>query len=83
MSPPMGSHTQVSTTKKRHSGRISRILRPAETEEDSIVGEIEWKRWDAPTMIRSHILGGLGRCTSMGTGVIATDFLYKRSLFSS
>jgi hypothetical protein len=77
------AHYQVRTSKILGGSRVSRIQRPAESEEDSIVAEIEWKSWNAPTVVRSHLLGGLGRSVCMGIGLRATEFLYKRGQFSS
>ncbi|KAK1219840.1 hypothetical protein PQX77_017417 [Marasmius sp. AFHP31] len=114
------AHYQVSTGKAGHSGRrVSKLQRPAESEADSIVAEIEWKSWEHPTVLRSPLLsrnvsttaascddghvrrsddknggeettegarrlssasGGVGE---RAVGVLANDFLYKRTHFSS
>ncbi|KAG7086529.1 hypothetical protein E1B28_002480 [Marasmius oreades] len=51
------AHYQVTTDKVPNSGRrISRLQRPAESEEDSIIAEIEWKTWEQPTVLRSPLL---------------------------
>lgn len=79
VSPNGVAHYQVKTSKTATLGgrSISRIQRPAESEEDSIVAEIEWKNWATPTVVRSNFLRGMGR------GLMAQEFLYKRSQFSS
>ncbi|KAJ4475769.1 TonB box-containing protein [Lentinula aciculospora] len=75
------AHYQVSTTKTSHSRRVSKIQRPAESEEDSIVAEIDWGNWDKPTVMRSC---PLVRAKSISEGgVLASDFLYKKYQFSS
>lgn len=73
------AHYQVSTTKSRifaGAGRryVTTIQRNADTVEDSIVGEIEWKNWGAPTLVKSVLLDEMD--------VKLKDFLYKRRQFS-
>ncbi|KIL68544.1 hypothetical protein M378DRAFT_71320 [Amanita muscaria Koide BX008] len=62
--------------------RISVLQRPAESEEESIVAEIEWRRWDSPSMIRSPLLGVsrelIRRC---GTGIFLNNFLFRKGCF--
>ena len=58
------AHYQVTTTKSRTfagAGRryVTTVQRNADTVEDSIVGEIEWKNWGAPTLVKSARRGGL------------------------
>jgi len=79
VSPNGVAHYQITTTKANIFGapRVSRIQRPAETKEDSIVAEIEWKAWGTQTLVRSNLLLGAA------DGVRARDFLYKRGPFSS
>jgi len=88
------AHYQVNTSKSRHGGRRrTRIQRPAESHEASIVAEVDWGTWDAPTVVRSSLLSVNGRgcvlrvpapgALGKGMGVLATDFLYKKSQFSS
>ncbi|THV07997.1 TonB box-containing protein [Dendrothele bispora CBS 962.96] len=86
------AHYQVNTSKSRHGGqRKTRIQRPAESHEASIVADIDWGTWDVPTVVRSSLLPVNGHGCSLrisavgmsGAGVIATDFLYKKSQFSS
>ncbi len=72
------AHYQITTTKVHGHRKMSRIQRPAESEADSVVAEIEWKNWDNPTIVRSSNLRGLS-----GSGVLATDFLHRRGPFSS
>ncbi|KAF9466257.1 TonB box-containing protein [Collybia nuda] len=73
------AHYRVRTTKEK-SRQISRIQRPAECEEDSIVAEVEWKSWRAPTTIRCPLLGNIGE---RGFGMLAASFLYKCGTFST
>ncbi|KAJ3776135.1 TonB box-containing protein [Lentinula raphanica] len=75
------AHYQVVTTKASHSQRVSKIQRPAESEEDSIVATIDWGNWDQPTVVRSCPL-----VRAKGTredSVLVSDFLYKKHQFSS
>ncbi|KAJ3886686.1 MAG: TonB box-containing protein [Lentinula lateritia] len=72
------AHYQVSTTKTSHSQRASKIQRPAESEEDSIVAEIDWGNWDRPTVVRSCPL-----VRAKSVSVLASEFLYKKHRFSS
>ena len=37
---------------------VSRIKRPADCEADSIVAEIEWRRWGAHPIVRSSVFNG-------------------------
>jgi hypothetical protein len=79
VSPNGVAHYQVKTSKSSIFGApgVSRIQRPADTEEDSIVAEIEWKTWGTQTLVRSHLLH------RAADSVLAKDFLYKRGPFSS
>lgn len=87
VSPNGVAHYQIRTNKIPGSRRrVTVIQRPAETEEDSIVAEIEWKRWDMPTIIRSPLMIGLGICSGKeaeGLGTRSSNFLYQRGHFSS
>lgn len=77
------AHYQIRTAKLRGGVRVTHIQRPADSTEDSIVAEIEWKSWETPTIIRSPLLGGLGRCVGKpGVGVRARKFLYRRRKLS-
>ena len=79
VSPNGVAHYQVTTSKAKVFGapEMSKIQRPADTEEDSIVAEIEWKTWGTQTVVRSALLRGSTDCLSV------KEFLYKRSAFSS
>ena len=86
VSPNGVAHYQVTTSKPKLFGApgVSRIKRPAETEEDSIVAEIEWKAWGTHTVVRSALLPGAVRSESDGCSCLAArEFLYKRHPFSS
>ena len=37
---------------------VSRIQRPADSESDSLVAEIEWRRWGAHPIVRSSAFDG-------------------------
>jgi hypothetical protein len=77
------AHYQIRTAKLGGGVRVTHIQRPADSTEDSIVAEIEWKSWETPTIIRSPLLGGLGRCVGKaGVGVRAHKFLYRRRKLS-
>lgn len=78
------AHYQIRTSKPKHGPRITLIQRPADSTEDSIVAEIEWKCWDKPTIIRSPLLGGVAQSIgTLGVGVRASHYLHKRRKFSS
>ena len=117
------AHYQVTTGKTGNSGRrVSKLQRPAESEADSIIAEIEWKTWENPTLLRSPLfkrgmvssgapfgngdptrpenrnasprmgMNGARRLPApvegqgvggRAVGVLANDFLYKRTNFSS
>jgi hypothetical protein len=78
------AHYQVRTSKIKHGPWVSVIQRPAETEEDSIVAEVEWRYWKAPTIVQCPLLSGMaGRMGKRGFGVPAKTFLYKRCRTSS
>jgi hypothetical protein len=79
VSPNGVAHYQVKTAKARPFGGpyISRIRRPADSEETSVVAEIEWKKWGTSTVVHSNLL------TEEADGLKAKDFLYKRGQFSS
>ncbi|KAL0577362.1 hypothetical protein V5O48_004614 [Marasmius crinis-equi] len=100
------AHYQVTTGKIDKSGRrVSKLQRPAESEEDSLIAEIEWKTWEQPAVLRSSLLtrgipsvecdaslnrrivknDGRNQASGGGraVGVLATEFLYKRTRFSS
>ena len=78
------AHYQVRTSKIKHGPWLSVIQRPAETEEDSIVAEIEWRYWKAPTIIQCSLLSGMsGRLGKRGFGVPASTFLYRQCRSSS
>jgi hypothetical protein len=80
VSPNGVAHYQVTTSKASIFGApgVSQIRRPAESEEDSIVAEIEWKSWGTQTVVRSALFPGASDCLMMGKA-----FLYKRGPFSS
>ncbi|KAF5379892.1 hypothetical protein D9757_007194 [Collybiopsis confluens] len=75
------AHYRVNTTKTAHR-RVTMIQRPAESEEASVVAEIDWGCFDKPTVVRSCPLV-IGRTGIVADGVLASDFLYKRNQFSS
>ena len=78
------AHYQVRTSKIKHGPWVSVIRRPAETEEDSIVAEVEWRCWKAPTIIQCPLLSNLAsRIGKRGFGVPASTFLYKQCRSSS
>jgi len=79
VSPNGVAHYQVTTTKSRTfagAGRryVTTVQRNADTVEDSIVGEIEWKKWGGSTLVKSVLLDEMD--------VKLKDFLYKRHQFS-
>lgn len=83
VSPNGVAHYQISTSKETNGPLVSLIQRPAESKEDSIVAEIEWRSWDTPTVVRAPLFKGLGRCVGKrGLGVTATNLLYKHHHFS-
>ncbi|PFH52472.1 hypothetical protein AMATHDRAFT_2195 [Amanita thiersii Skay4041] len=79
------AHYQIRTNSGKP--KISVLQRPAETEEESLVAEIEWRRWDAPTVVRSPLLGGglsgelMGTTGGFGFGVLLSRFLVRKSRF--
>jgi hypothetical protein len=84
VSPNGVAHYQVRTSKMKHGPWVSVIQRPAETEEDSIVAEVEWRYWKAPTIVQCPLLSGMaGRMGKRGFGVPASTFLYKQGRTSS
>ena len=40
------------------SPAITRISRPADTAANSIIGEIEWRRWHTHPVVRSNVFDG-------------------------
>lgn len=73
------AHYQVKTTKTAHGRRITKIRRPAESEEASIVAVVHWGNWDKPTVVRQcPLVTG-----ASSNGVLASEFLYKKHQFSS
>ncbi|OSX64850.1 hypothetical protein POSPLADRAFT_1136267 [Postia placenta MAD-698-R-SB12] len=54
------AYYQVTTTKSQPFGgpAISRIRKPADTEGESIVAEIHWRRWGAHPIVRSRVFDG-------------------------
>lgn len=84
VSPNRVAHYQVQTSKEKRGPKVSRVQRPAESEEDSIVAEVEWHSWCTPTKIRCPLLGDFGGSIGKrGSGIPATSFLYKSGNFSS
>jgi hypothetical protein len=78
------AHYKVRTSKIKHGPWVSVVQRPAETEEDSIVAEVEWRYWGAPTIVLCPLLSAMaGRMGKRGFGVPAKTFLYKRCRTSS
>ncbi|KAF8638860.1 hypothetical protein AX17_001916 [Amanita inopinata Kibby_2008] len=78
-SPNGTAHYQIRTMRRP---RISVLQRPADCEEESVVAEIEWGRWDSPSMIRSPLLGKSGEVVGQeGIGMFLRNFLFKRSRF--
>ncbi|TRM59916.1 hypothetical protein BD626DRAFT_461987 [Schizophyllum amplum] len=61
---------------------VTRVQRPAESEDASIVAEIHWNSWESPTVVQSQLLSKYKHSEDL-KGVRATDFLYKRARFSS
>lgn len=43
---------------KFRSPAVTRISRPADTAANSIVADIEWRRWRAHPVVRSHVFDG-------------------------
>ncbi|KAF5386612.1 hypothetical protein D9615_001932 [Tricholomella constricta] len=77
------AHYQISTSKGTDGIHLSLIQRPADSEADSIVAEVEWGTWGTPTFVRCPLFRGFGSCIGkMGLGVTARTFLYKRRPFS-
>lgn len=71
---------KVTTSKAQTFGSpaITTIFRPADNEDDSLVAEIEWRRWRKHPVVRSNVFDGLGQELEL------RDFLYKvGSAFSS
>ncbi len=78
------AHYQIRTSKKKHGPPVTLIQRPADSTEESVVAEIEWRHWDNPTIIRSPLLSGVGQSVgTRGVGVRASHYLHKRRKFSS
>ncbi|KAH9948116.1 hypothetical protein B0H21DRAFT_735446 [Amylocystis lapponica] len=74
------AYYQVATTVSRPFGgpSVSRIKRPAESEGDSIVAEVEWRRWGAHPIVRSNVFDGSDQELEV------RELLYKRGkTFSS
>ncbi|KAL7283004.1 hypothetical protein ACG7TL_002428 [Trametes sanguinea] len=66
------AHYQVNTVKAhRLSAPVLSIRRPAETQNESLVAEVEWKRFGAHPVVRSHIFDGTMQEMEV------RDFLYK------
>lgn len=73
------AHYQVQTTKTSRGRRITKIRRPAESEEASVVAVVYWKHWDKPTVVRHcPLVSG-----DVKNGILASEFLYKKNQFSS
>jgi len=78
------AHYQIRTLKPKHGPHLTLIQRPADSTEDSIVAEVEWRHWDKPTIFRSPLLSGVGQSIgTQGVGVLASHYLHKRRKFSS
>lgn len=78
------AHYQIRTLKPKHGPHLTLIQRPADSTEDSIVAEVEWRHWDKPTIFRSPLLSGVGQSIgTRGVGVRASHYLHKRRKFSS
>ena len=78
------AHYQIQTLKPKHGPPLTLIQRPADSAEDSIVAEVEWRYWDKPTIFRSPFLSGVGQSIgTRGVGVRASHYLHKRRKFSS
>jgi len=78
------AHYQIRTSKPKRGPRITLIQRPADSTEDSIVAEVEWKHWDNPTIIRSPLLSDVGQAVgTQGVGVRASHYLYRHRRNSS
>lgn len=76
------SSNGVAHYKIRTVGKVSVLQRPADSEEESIVAEIEWRKWDTPTIIRSALFGASEDVGMYGSaGVLLTHFLFKKSRF--
>ncbi|KAF5372874.1 hypothetical protein D9758_001552 [Tetrapyrgos nigripes] len=84
---------QVDTTKSRHGGQRKTLIQRFSSCAPSVVAEIDWGTLDRPTTLRSPLLPvnrpgcSNSRAAAYGgrpTGtVFATNFLYKKSQFSS
>ncbi|OBZ75668.1 hypothetical protein A0H81_04804 [Grifola frondosa] len=70
---------QVTTTKARtfRSPAVLRITRSAESEGDSIVAEVEWRKWSAHPVVRSNVFDGAVQELEV------REFLYKLGRFTS
>ncbi|CCM05035.1 uncharacterized protein FIBRA_07237 [Fibroporia radiculosa] len=68
------AHYQVTTSKSHTFGgpAVSRIRRPAQTESESLVAEIEWRRlWGAHPIVRSRVFDGSDQ------ELLVKELLYK------
>ncbi|GBE82691.1 hypothetical protein BKA93DRAFT_726558 [Sparassis latifolia] len=67
------AHYQVATTKGSTFGgpAVTVIKRPADSEMDSVVAEVEWRRWGAHPVVRSNVFDGQIQELKV------CDFLYK------
>ncbi|KAI0781400.1 hypothetical protein BD413DRAFT_667306 [Trametes elegans] len=72
VSPNGVAQYQVNTAKAhRLAPPVLSIRRPAENEPDSVVAEIEWRRFGAHPVVRSNVFDGTGQEMEV------RDFLYK------
>ncbi|KAF5331151.1 hypothetical protein D9619_006052 [Psilocybe cf. subviscida] len=84
-------HYLVETSRSSSGTRLTSILRPAASPEDSVIAEIEWRNSNSATVIRSPMLvvandpdktnpkSGEG----LGAGIKLMRYMYRRNRFSS
>ncbi|KAI0948728.1 hypothetical protein AcV7_009390 [Taiwanofungus camphoratus] len=67
------AYYQVTTSKSQAFGgpAVSKIQRPADSERNSVVAEVVWKRWGAHPVVRSNVFDGSDQEIQL------KDFLYK------
>ena len=72
VSPNGVAHYQVTTTRMHPlAPAVLRIRRPAESEPDSYVAEVEWRRFGSHPVVRSNIFDGTAVQLQL------REFLYK------
>jgi hypothetical protein len=85
-------HYLVETSRASSGTRLTSILRPAASPEDSVIAEIEWRNSSSATVIRSPMLvvandprenAGAKPAEELGAGIKLMRYLYRRNRFSS